>query len=75
MQYDYAGKNLWTVRTRKWPAHGSKRWQQCHGKKKYQHPEKKKAKMLVAQSCPTLCNPADCACQAPLSIEFSRDEY
>ena len=29
-------------------------------------------KMLVAQSCPTVCNPMD---QAPLSIEFSRQEY
>ena len=27
---------------------------------------------LVAQSCPTLCNPVDCNCQAPLSMEFSR---
>ena len=32
--------------------------------------------MLVAQSCPTLCNPMGCiACQAPLSKEFSRQEY
>ena len=32
----------------------------------------------VAQSCPTLCNPRDyiyIACQAPLSMEFSRPEY
>ena len=28
---------------------------------------------LVAQSCPTLCNPTDC--QAPLSMRFSRQEY
>ena len=27
----------------------------------------------VAQSCPTLCNPRDY--QAPLSMEFSRQEY
>ena len=28
---------------------------------------------LVSQSCPTLCNPMDyIACQAPLSMEFSR---
>ena len=28
------------------------------------------------QSCPTLCNPMDCiACQAPLCMEFSRQEY
>ena len=32
--------------------------------------------VLVARSCPTLCNPMDCvAHQAPLSIEFSRQEY
>ena len=30
----------------------------------------------VAQSCPTLCDPMDCvAHQAPLSMEFSRQEY
>ena len=30
----------------------------------------------VAQSCPTLCDPMDCiVCQAPLSMEFSRQEY
>ena len=29
----------------------------------------------VAKSCPTLCNPMDCTCQAPLSMEFSRQEY
>ena len=27
------------------------------------------------QSCPTLCYPRTVACQAPLSIEFSRQEY
>ena len=33
-------------------------------------------KVLVAQSCPTLCNPVDCiACQAPLSMGLSRQEY
>ena len=31
--------------------------------------------MLVAQLCPTLCDPMDCACQAPLSMGFSRQEY
>ena len=31
--------------------------------------------MLVAQSCPTLCDPVDCSPQAPLSMEFSRQEY
>ena len=31
---------------------------------------------LVTQMCPTLCNPMDyIACQAPLSMEFSRQEY
>ena len=34
-----------------------------------------KVKMLVAQSCPTLCNPWTVARQAPLSIAFSRQEY
>ena len=35
-----------------------------------------KVKVLVAQLCPTLCNPMNCiACQAPLSMEFSRQEY
>ena len=36
----------------------------------------------IAQPCPTLCNPMDCslpgssvACQAPLSMEFFRQEY
>ena len=33
-------------------------------------------KVKVAQSCPSLCNPMDCvACQGPLSMEFSRQEY
>ena len=32
--------------------------------------------MLVAQSCLTLCDPMDCiACQALLSMEFSRQGY
>ena len=31
--------------------------------------------MLVAQLCPTLCDPMDCSCQAPLSMKFSRQEY
>ena len=32
--------------------------------------------VLASQSCPTLCNPMDCvACQAPLSLGFSRQEY
>ena len=33
-------------------------------------------KVKVSQSCPTLCNRIDCvACQAPLSMEFSRPEH
>ena len=32
-------------------------------------------KMLVAQSCLTLCAPWTVACQAPLSLKFSRQEY
>ena len=33
-------------------------------------------KALVAQLCPTLCDPMDCTDQqAPLSMEFSRPEY
>ena len=30
---------------------------------------------LDAKSCPTLCNPMDYNCQAPLSMGFSRQEY
>ena len=30
--------------------------------------------VLVTQSCPTLCNPMDCAHQAPLPMKFSRQE-
>ena len=30
---------------------------------------------LVAQSCPTLANPHTVACQASLSMGFSRQEY
>ena len=29
----------------------------------------------MAQSCLTLCNPVGIVCQAPLSMEFSRQEY
>ena len=33
-------------------------------------------RMFVAQSCPTLCNPLNCSAhQAPLSVQFSRQEY
>ena len=31
--------------------------------------------VLIAQSCPTLCNPWTVTHQAPLSMEFSRPEY
>ena len=33
--------------------------------------------VLVTKSCPTLCDPMDyiVACRAPLSMEFSRQEY
>ena len=31
--------------------------------------------MLVAQLCPTLCSPWSVARQAPLSMDFSRQEY
>ena len=34
-----------------------------------------KVKVLVAQSCPTLCDPWTAACQAPPSMEFYRQEY
>ena len=30
---------------------------------------------LVAKSCPTLCDPVDYICQAPLSTGFPRQEY
>ena len=30
---------------------------------------------LVAKSCPTLATPCTVACQAPLSMGFSRQEY
>ena len=33
------------------------------------------AKVLVAESCLTLCDPMDCSLQAPLSMEFSRQEH
>ena len=32
-------------------------------------------KVLVPQSCPTLCDPMIAACQVPLSMGFSRQEY
>ena len=33
------------------------------------------AMCVCAQSCLTLCNPMDWNCQAPLSMEFSRQKY
>ena len=36
---------------------------------------KKKVKVLVVLSCPTLCDPWTVARQVPLSMEFSRQEY
>ena len=30
---------------------------------------------VCALLCPTLCNPMDGTCQAPLSVGFSRQEY
>ena len=35
----------------------------------------RKVKMLVTQSCQTLCDTMDIVCQAPLSMGFSRQEY
>ena len=32
-------------------------------------------KVLVAQSCPTFCNPMNCITQVPLSMGFPRKEY
>ena len=29
---------------------------------------------LVAEFCPTLCDPMECTCQAPLSMEYTRQE-
>ena len=34
-----------------------------------------KVKVSVTQLCPTLCDPMDCSHQAPLSMEFSSQEY
>ena len=34
-----------------------------------------RVKGLVAQSCPTLCDPMDCRQQVLLSMLFSRQEY
>ena len=31
--------------------------------------------LVITQSCPTLCDPGAVAQQAPLSMEFSRQEY
>ena len=37
--------------------------------------KKVKVKLLVAQLCPTFCNPMTIACQAPLSMGFSKQKY
>ena len=34
-----------------------------------------KVKVLVTQLCPTLCDPMGWACQAPLFMEFFKQEY
>ena len=39
------------------------------------HLEAVRAESEVAQLCPTLCDPMDCTCQAPLSMGFSRQDY
>ena len=31
--------------------------------------------MFIPQLCLTLCDPVDCSLQAPLSVDFSRQEY
>ena len=31
--------------------------------------------VLVAQSCPTFCDPINCSLKVSLSMEFSRQEY
>ena len=36
---------------------------------------KSEVKVLVVQSCPTLCNAMDCSLQTPLSMKFSSQEY
>ena len=36
---------------------------------------KKKGKMLVAQLCPTLCDPMDCSPPGSSAMEFSRQKY
>ena len=41
----------------------------CH------RPVLEKWKVLVTQSCPTLCDPMDCSHPLTLSMEFSRQEY
>ena len=41
----------------------------------YESKSKVCAAGLVPQSCPTLVTPCTVACQAPLSVGFSRQEY
>ena len=42
---------------------------------KHESEVKELVKELVTQSCPTFVTPWTVACQVPLSIEFSRQEY
>ena len=37
--------------------------------------KKVKGEVLIAQSCPTLCNPMDCSPPGSLSVGFPRQEY
>ena len=41
----------------------------------YIHIYESEVKVLVTQLCPTLCDPMDCSPQAPLPMEFSRQDY
>ena len=40
-----------------------------------QLPSMHEVKVKVAQSCPTFATPRTVACQAPLPMKFSRQEY
>ena len=48
---------------------------QAMGFRRYLWEKKKKKKVLLIQSCLLLCNPMTVAHQAPMSMEFSRQEY
>ena len=48
----------------------------CNGERSRIFEASESVKVLDAQSCLTLCNPMDCIShQAPLSMEFFRQEY